>query len=161
MTDAPDNDEAALAAARERLERFERSASSRELMARLRASSPMHPFLVFRSLAMLGAAACGAGALAVLLVPLVSRDVAVRLAALDSAAGIPLPFVLIVLAGCALATMLAAHLAALASARSAPLLPQEAKIHSRLVSEVKQIEAQRAVKERMTPRPASPRLLAR
>lgn len=152
MTDGSDNDDGALAAARDRLERFERSASPGELMARLRASSPMHPFLLFRGLAMLGA---------VLVMPFVSRDIAVQLAALDSAAGIPLPFVLGVLAGCALATMLAAHLAALSSARSAPLLPHEAKIHSRLVSEVKQIEAQRAVKERMTPRPASPRLLAR
>ena len=73
----------------------------------------------------------------------------------------PLPLVLGVLAGCAIATALAAHLAALSSARNAPMLPHEAKVHSRLVSEVKQIEAQRAVKERMTPRPASPRLLAR
>ena len=88
-------------------------------------------------------------------------DMAIQFGALDQASGIPLPLVLGVLAGCALATMLAAHLAALSSARTAPLLPHEAKVHSRLVSEVRQIEAQRAVKERMTPRPASPRILAR
>ena len=161
MLDGPDDNDAALAEARARLERFERSATARELMARLRAANPMHPFLVFRSLAMLGVAGCGAAALAVLLVPLASRDVAVQLAALDQASGIPMPLVFGVLAGCALATMLAAHLAALATARGAPLLPHEARIHSRLVSDVKQIEAQRAVKERMTPRPATPRLLAR
>jgi hypothetical protein len=162
MADASDeNHESALAEARSRLEKFERSATSRELMARLRAASPMHPFLVFRTLGGLGALVCGSGAIAVLLLPLFSRDLAVQLAGLDDAAGVPMPFVLALLAGCALATMAAAHVAALSAARSAALQPHEAKIHSRLVSEIKQIEAQRAVKERMTPRPASPRLLAR
>src|SRR5687768_16578115 len=105
-----DTDDDALAAARQRLERFERSASARELLARLRASSPMHPFLLFRTLAMAGVALAGGGALVVLLVPLGSRDLAVQLAALDQASGIPLPLVLALLAGCSLATMVAAHL---------------------------------------------------
>lgn len=153
-----ENSEAALAEARSRLEHFERSTTARELMARLRASSPMHPFLLSRALALLGTVACGGGAVGVLLVPLASRDLAVRLGALDQASGIPLPLALALLAGCALATFIAAQLAALSAARNAPLLPHEARIHSRLVSDLRQIEAQRAVKERMTPGPAAPRL---
>lgn len=153
--------ERAIADARAKLQRFERSATTSELLTRLRASSRLHPFLLMRSLGGLAAAFSFALALVVMLVPLLSRDLASQLALLDDASGLPLPIVLGVLGGLSLVVALFAQFAATSSARSAPLLPHEAKIHQRLVSELQQLEAQRAVKERMTPKPAQPRLLAR
>lgn len=155
------DDETALKAARAKLEAFENGASAKDLIARLRHATPMHPVLLVRGLALFGAAVSGLATVGVLAAPLLSRDVAVFLLRLDEASGVPLPALLAVLGFCGLAVAIAAHLAAISLGRSAPFLPHEAKAHQRLVSEVKQLEAQRAVKERMTPPPARPRLLAR
>jgi hypothetical protein len=147
--------------ARRKLEEFEASGSGAELLARLRAASPLHPFLVARSLGGMLAVACGLATLASLVAPLASRDLAERMIALQSASGIPVPAALAILTVCAVAVMVAAHVAAVAAARGAPYRPHEAKIHQRLASELRQLEAQKAVKERMTPAGSGPRVLAR
>lgn len=152
--------EPALDLAKTNLDDFEARTQRSELVARLRRSNPMHPTLVVRGLAMLATLGSGAVAIGCLAAPLASRDLAVSLSRLDSALGVPLPAVLGLLFVLGLTTTAAAHLAAMAAARSTPLLPHEAKAHQRLVSEVKQLEAKKAVKKRMTPPPARPRLRA-
>ncbi len=146
--------------ARTKLEDFERSARASDVIARLRLSSPFHPTLLVRLLAVLATLGCVALTITTLAAPLLSRDLAILLARLDAAVGVPLPAVLGLRAFLGAITALGAHLGALAAGRSAPYLPHEARIHQRLVSDVKQLEAKQAVKKRMTPAPARPRLRA-
>jgi hypothetical protein len=149
--------DAAIRDARKRLDSFDRGATAGELLTRLRASSPLHPFLIVRSLSLLTTVFVLILALAALIVPFVSEDAAEIIARLDSASGIPLFLVLAVLVVCFFGVALGAHYAALAAARAAALLPHEAKVHQRLVSDLQQLEAQRAVSSRLTPLSAEPR----
>ncbi len=160
-TAAQEDLEKAIASARNKLDQFENGAGTSELLARLRNASPMHPFLVMRVVGLLGGMVSVVGAVAVMTSSVLSRDVAVQINDLQTAIGVPLPLVFVILATCGFTMMVAGHLGAISSGRSAPYLPAEAKAHQRLMADVQQLEAQRAVKERMTPRPATPRLLDR
>ncbi|MEZ4235918.1 MAG: hypothetical protein R3F59_07095 [Myxococcota bacterium] len=144
--------------AKNRLDKFERSATSGELVTRLRRYSPFHPFLVVRAFALFATMIMLVLAIAALVVPFVLSDVAVVVARLDAAAGIPMFAVFAVLVICFFFVAVGAHFVALVAARSAPMLPHEAREHQRLVSDLKQLEAQRAVMSRMTPRPSEPRM---
>jgi hypothetical protein len=158
---APTDDGDPLEHARLRLADFEASASSADLIARLRAASPLHPFLLVRTLAGVLTVVCAIATVASLAVPLLGRDLAERMLALDAASGIPVPVAIGILTVCAGVVLVAAHFAAAAAGRGAPYRPNEAKVHQRLTSEIRQLEAQKAVKERMTPVGAGPRVLAR
>lgn len=145
--------------ARDRLDAFERGTSRAELITRLRTSSPLHPFLLLRALALLATMATLAMAVAALALPLVPglSSAAELVMPFDEATGVPLFAILAVLVVCFFVVAAGAHFAAIAAARSAPLLAHEAKAHQRLVSDLKQLEAQRAVSARLTPRPSEPR----
>jgi hypothetical protein len=158
---APNIDGDPLELARQRLADFEASASTSDLIARLRAASPLHPFLLVRTVAGVLTALCAIATLASLAVPLLGRDFTERLLALDAASGIPVPAAFGIVTVCATVVLFAAHFAAAAAGRSAPYRPHEAKVHQRLTSDVRQLEAQKAVKQRMTPAGAGPRVLAR
>lgn len=151
----------AIRQARKKLDAFERATSSKELVVRLRASSPLHPFLILRALALVSTAGTLVLALVTLMIPFASHELAETIAQLDEATGVPLPGVLAVLVVCFFGIAVGAHFAALVSARSAPFLPHEAKAHQRLVADLQQLEAQRAVQRRMTPMSAEPRSRAR
>ena len=138
--------------ARERLAAFEELSARENLLARLSASSPGHPFILGRNVAAFGTMLLVLGSAAVLAVPMVGRDIAVRIAQLNEAMGFPLPIAMLVLAGCGGAMAVAFHQLALGAARGAPLLPDEAKKHQRLVADVKQLESRIAIEG--TPRPS-------
>ncbi|MEQ1504944.1 MAG: hypothetical protein ABMB14_22115 [Myxococcota bacterium] len=158
MSSIADHDfDDAIHQARNRLDAFERSASSGELVVRLRASSPLHPFLVMRALALLATLATVVLAILALALPVFNHQFAEIIGRLDDASGVPLFLVLAVLTLCFFGMALGAHFAALVSARNAPLLPHEAKVHQRLVADLQQLEAQRAVQQRLTPMSAEPR----
>ncbi len=159
LTTYADNQDlgSALVIARDKLEEFERDTINRGVLTRLRSNSPFHPFLLVRALALMSAALLGVAAVSVMAAPLISRDLAQQIGQIDSASPLPLPAALGLLAACGLLFALGAHLAALVAGRSAPLLPHEARIHQRLVSDVKRLEAQHAVSQRLTPGPPSPR----
>jgi hypothetical protein len=143
--------------ARTRLDAFERSFTARELLLRLRTHSPLHPFLVMRGLMLLASALTLVLAVVALTIPFLVPDAAEVIGRLDDAAGVPLFAVLAVLVVCFFGVALGGHFAAITSARSAPLLPHEARQHQRLVSDLQQLEAQRAVNSRLTPVSAEPR----
>jgi hypothetical protein len=151
----------AIRQARKRLDAFERSTSSGDLVTRLRASSPLHPFLVLRALALVATLGMLILTITALVIPFVYNDAAEIVAQLDDATGVPLFVVMAVLVLCFFGVAVGAHFAALVSARAAPFLPHEAKAHQRLVAELQQLEAQRAVQRRMTPMSAGPRIHAR
>lgn len=144
----------ALDAARQKLERFERRVMNRQVLVRLRAQSPLHPFLIFRFLSVVLAVVCFVATLAVMVAPLVSRELAQQVIEFDAMFRIDAPAVPALLGAGFLLFALCAHLAALVAGRSAPLLPHEARQHQRLISDVKRLEAQLAVSSRLTPSPA-------
>lgn len=144
--------------ARRRLEEFEGNATATELVARLRAANPVHPFLVLRALASMVCAICGTATFVSLLVPWIDRGLAQRIAALESVSGLPVPAALGILTACGAVALVAAHLGAASAGRNAAWRPREAKLHQRLMSDVRQLEAELLVRERITPRGASPRV---
>jgi hypothetical protein len=144
-----------LAAARQRLHAFERSRTSADHIARLKASSPLHPFLVGRAASGFIVVAAGGAGLAALVVPFVSRDVAGMVSQIDAAMGFPLFVAGLLLACCAMVTTVAAHFLAISAGKDAPLMPHEARSHQRLVSDVLQLEAR---KRTSTPAPARSRI---
>lgn len=161
MVDAEGDIEEELVAARKRLAEFESAGSTRDLLARLSASSPMHPFLIFRTLGVLGAMGAIGVMVLVLLGSVLSRDVAQVVGTIEEVIFLPVPVVLLLLAMMCGAGAVLGWIGAISAGRDAPFLPHEAKTHQRLVSDVQQLEARRSVKERITPKPAPPRLLDR
>jgi hypothetical protein len=151
--------EAAIRDAQRKLDKFERSASGASVLYRLRLASPLHPFLVIRALGLFAAIMLVLFAGAALVGPLVSDEAAEVLAHLDGSAGLPLFAVLAVLVVCMFGVGAGAHFAAIAAGRSAPLLPHEARQHQRLVADLRQLEAQRAVQQRISPHGAEPRIV--
>ncbi|MEQ1566795.1 MAG: hypothetical protein ABMA64_14230 [Myxococcota bacterium] len=149
--------EAAIRDARSQLDAFERSTSAQQLLARLQSASPLHPFLLLRSLSLIGTAFLVVAMMLALTLPFLYEPAAELIARLDSASGVPLFGVLAVLVVCSFGMALGGHFAAVTAARSATLMPNEAKIHQRLVSDLQQLEAQRAVSARLTPLSAEPR----
>src|SRR5688572_17604853 len=105
----------AIRQARKRLDAFERSASSGELVTRLRTSSPLHPFLVLRALALISTAGTLVLTIVSLVIPFADNDLAEIIAQLDEATGVPLPGVLAVLVVCFFGIAVGAHFAALVS----------------------------------------------
>jgi hypothetical protein len=157
----PDDLEAEISKAKKKLADFESGASWRELTARLQASSPMSPFLLARSLGLVGAGATTLVMLVVVVGSVFSRDVAEIVNGVEEAILVPVPVVLAGLTAMLGVGALLGWMGAVSAGRDAPYLPHEAKVHQRLMSEVQQLEAKRHVKERMTPKPATPRLLDR
>lgn len=147
----------AIRKAKSDLDRFEQSASGRELLLRLRTASPLHPWLVLRAMLLGITMLLTTAALFALALPFLHPDIAEIIGELDNAIGVPLPGIIALLVPLFFLMALGAHFLALVSARNAPLLPHEAKIHQRLVSDLKQLEAQRSVQMRMTPLSATPR----
>lgn len=139
------------------LEHFEQGFSSRELLSRLRSASPLHPILVLRFGLLTVTIFLAVAAVGSLSLPFLSNDVAEVVGQLDQSIGVPLPGVIASLVPLFFLMALGVHYLALLLARSAPLLPHEARLHQRLVSDVKQLEAQRSVQRRMTPLSATPR----
>jgi hypothetical protein len=156
-----DSPQAKLAEARQRLADFEESITHSDLVARLRADKPLHPLLMLRWLALVLCLSGGVSAIGSLIVPWIDRGLAQQLAALETASGLAMPVALGLLTVCAAVVLISAHFAAAAVAVHAPWRPHEAKMHQRLVSDVRQLEAQTAVRDRLTPRGASPRNVAR
>lgn len=149
-----------LAQARQKLDTFERKTMNRNVLTRLRTRSPFHPFLVIRALALMATALLSVAAISIMVAPLLSRDIAIQIGRFDAVTFLPLPVAVGLLAGGALLFAFGAHMAALVAGRNAPLLAQEARVHQRLVSDVKRLEAQKAVSARLTPRPPRPRMHA-
>lgn len=148
----------ALAAARDKLDRFERRVMNHQVLVRLRAQSPFHPFLLFRTLSLMLAVVLLVASVAVMLVPLAGRDAAEQVLAFETMfSGTPAPAIPGLLAVGCLLFALCAHLAALVAGRGAALLPHEARQHQRLTSDVKRLEAQLAVSSRVTPPPSDRR----
>jgi hypothetical protein len=143
------------------LDQFERGTSARELLTRLRASDPFHPWLILRASFLFLTMVLTASAIVALVLPFLHHDIAEVVGMLDAAAGVPLPGILAFLVPLFFLMALGAHFLALVAARNAPLLAHEAKTHQRLVSDVKQLEAQRSVQLRMTPMTATPRIHTR
>jgi hypothetical protein len=147
-----DDINAQLQAARQRLSDFEEASARANLLARLKASQPAHPFLLARTGAGLGGMALLLGAVALGAAPLfLGRATAITLQQLDQSLGFPMPIALVVLSLCAFAMAVAAHQLALGAARQVPLLPAEGKQHQRYVADVKQLESKLAMEG--TPRP--------
>ncbi len=140
-----------LQTAREKLAAFEEASNRDHLLARLRATTPAHPFLLGRTGAALGGMVLMVLGLASMAVSILSPDAARQVSAIDAALGFPLVVALFVVALCFGAMAVAAHQLALGAARNAPLLPDEAKRHQRLVADVKQLESRLALEG--TPRP--------
>jgi hypothetical protein len=156
-----DSPQERLAEARQRLADFEASVTQSDLVARLRAAHPLHPVLILRAFGAITCVASGAAALASLIVPWIDRSLAQQMVALEASSGLAIPVALGLLTVCAGVVMISAHFAAATVAVHAPWRPHEAKMHQRLVSDVRQLEAQAAVRDRLTPRGASPRILSR
>lgn len=147
-----------LAAARDKLDRFERRVMNQQVLVRLRAHMPLHPFLLFRFLALALGVLFLVASVLVIVAPLVSREMAQRVVEFDAMfTTIPAPAVPALLGAGCLLFGLGAHLAALVAGRGAPLLAHEARQHQRLVSDVKRLEAQLAVSARLTPSPSTRR----
>jgi hypothetical protein len=157
----PDDLEGEILKAKKKLAEFENGSSYLELTARLAQSNPMHPFLLARTLSIAGATFCIILLLVALIGSAVSRDVAQAAGAVEDVLHIPLPVALGVLTAVLGLFGLLGFGFAVSAGRDAPYLPHEAKVHQRLMSDVQQLEAKRSVKERMTPKPATPRLLDR
>jgi len=149
-----------LAEARRRVTDFERSTQA-DLIARLRAAEPLHPLLIVRALALVGCIGGSVATVGSLMVPWLDRGLAQRMAALEAASGLLIPVALGLLTVCAGVVLVSTQYAAAAAAVDAPWRPHEAKIHQRLVSDLRQLEAQTAVRDRLTPRSASPRSVPR
>jgi len=143
--------QAALTSARERLAAFEEEVEGVNLLARLKASHAMHPLLLGRGLAILGSLVFLGLTVATLAVPMVSRSLAQDVVRMEVAMGFPLPLALGVCTLCLGAMGMAVHQLALGAARNAPMLPDQAKKHQRLMADVKQLEARLAYEG--TPRP--------
>jgi len=150
-----------LADARQRLADFEESANQSDLIARLRAADPLHPLLVVRALALIGCLVGGVATVGSLLVPWIDRGLAQQMAALEAVSGFAVPVALGLLTACAAVILISMQFAAATAGTNAPWRPHEAKIHQRLVSDLRQLEAQSSVRERLTPRGASPRIAPR
>lgn len=148
----------ALAAARDKLERFEQRVLNRHVMVRLRTQSPLHPFLLFRFFSLVFGVLFIVASIGIIVAPLFGREIAQRVLEFEAMfSGMPAPAVPALLAAGCLLFALCAHLAALVAGRSAALLPHEARQHQRLMSDVKRLEAQLAVSSRLTPSPADRR----
>lgn len=157
----PDDLEAQITQAKKKLQEFENGASWRDHVARLSRSNPMHPFLLVRNLSF-GAMAVVAVLLVVTMIASVAiRDVAEVVNGIEAAVFVPIPLLLSLLCFALAFGGVLGLVGAVSAGREAPYLPHEAKVHQRLSSEVLQLEAKRSVKERMTPKPATPRLLDR
>lgn len=153
--------ENAISDARERLDAFDADSTAAQLLYRLRTSSPLHPFLLLRWVGLAIAFVSLVGTLGALVGPFLQRDMAELIGHLDEAAGVPMFAVLAMLVVCSFAVALGGHFASIAAGRSAPLLPDEAKRHQRLVADLQQLEAQRAVWARISPMGAEPRVQPR
>jgi len=147
-----DDIQAALAEARQRLTDFEDDAEGSNLLTRLGRAQPGHPLLIGRTVAMLACFAFLVATAGILAVPALSRDLAGTVSRMQDAMGFPLPVALGVCTVCLAALGMALHQLALGAARNAPMLPDEAKKHQRLVADVKQLEARLAYEG--TPKPA-------
>jgi hypothetical protein len=147
--------------ARRRLAEFEASATQSELLARLRAHAPVHPWLVMRAVALVSCVACGGATVASLVVPWLDRGLAQQMVALEVQSGLAVPVALGILTVCAGVVLFASQAAAISAARDVPWRPHEAKVLQRLTSDLRQLEAESAVRERLTPRSASPRMVPR
>jgi hypothetical protein len=144
--------QAALTAARQRLAAFEEEVEGTYLLARLKRSNRLHPLLIVRVVALLGTVLFVVATTAALVAPMLDRGLAHTVGALDTALGFPFPLAVGVCALCLGAMALAVHQLALGAARNAPMLPDQAKKHQRLMADVKQLEARLAFEG--TPRPA-------
>jgi len=143
--------QAALKEARLRLAAFEEEAESSNLLTRLRRTNPGHPLLIGRTGAILVSCALLVGTVGVLAAPVFSRDFAGTVSRLNDTMGFPLPVALGVCTLAMGAMGMALHQLARGAARNAPMLPDEAKKHQRLVADVKQLEAR--ITFEGTPRP--------
>lgn len=142
MTDV----QAQLTEARQKLAAFEEEIDGGDVLGRLRAMSPFHPLLIARGMAIAGTIGAVLVALGVLAAPMVfSREVATTLVRMEAQIGFSLPLVIGVVAGCFSSFGIAVHQLAVVVARNAPLLPDQAKQHQRLMARIKQLEAQAAV----------------
>lgn len=157
----PDDLEAEITQAKKKLAEFEAGASWSELTARLQRSNPMHPFLLVRTLAFGGMAVCAVVLLCTMGGSVFSRDIAEMVGKFEAAVFVPFPLLMSTLAMALAFGGVLGWAGAVSAGREAPYLPHEAKVHQRLTSDVLQLEAKRTVKERMTPKPATPRLLDR
>jgi hypothetical protein len=157
----PDDLEVEITKAKQKLDAFENGSTWRELTARLQASNRMHPFLLVRTMGVSGAMLSLTALLLVLMGSVFSRDVAEVIGSIESVVLVPMPILLGLLAVFLGVGGLLGWIGSISAGREAPYLPHEAKVHQRLLSDVQQLEAKRSVKERMTPKPATPRLLDR
>ena len=156
-----DENEAELAKARTALQQFEDNVGWRDLLARLQRASPMHPFLLFRNVSAFLFVASALGMIGLMGMSVISRDFAERINGIERVIVVPIPALLGLIAVVAFFSTILAFVGAISSGRQAPFLPHEAKVHQRLLADVQQLEAKRSVKERMTPKPATPRLIDR
>lgn len=147
--------------ARKKLRDFEESAPTEALIKRLRVRAPFHPALIarvaFLILAMIG------GLTSVMLIVMALADaMPSALLDLDARVGPPLPVMSGVFAVCLGVAFLGASQAAMIFARESPLLPAEQREHDRLTGEIRRLEGQIALMERMraTPRGTRPRQVA-
>lgn len=137
-----------LAEAEWRLGRFERRAFQSRAVARLLRHRPFHLVLVLRAMALVASFLLALATIAVLLVPIYgSPDTTAALSRLDGG-GLPIPLGLALLFGCGLLFALCAHLAAWVFGRAAPLLPDEAREHQRLKSDVDRLRTTLSMNDR-------------
>ncbi len=163
--ETPEDIDKQLGAARTKLQSFEDSVDRKRLLKRLKIASPSHPVLLFRGMFLLLTVLMLVCALAILIIPLFSNELARTIAKFDQIVPVPpevpaLPALLGGLALCMLFGWLMTTLAALAMGRDAQMLPWEQKAHQKLVNEVTRLTTQKAVMARMrnTPAGARPRI---
>jgi hypothetical protein len=155
-----------LSNAKKALQEFEDGADWQRLLLRVRTASPAHPVLLGRFLFAGAGVLSVLGAIAVLLVPLVSEDLARTLAAFDEIVPyVPeelpaLPTLLLALSVVMAVGWVFATYAATSLGRDTTMLPWEQKQHQKLVNEVTRLTTQKAVMERIkaTPAGARPRI---
>lgn len=146
---------------RGKLELLEEDVSRGQALARIRAAHRWHPVLLARLFFLVLTVLVTVGALAVAALPFANPELSKQLVPLQSAIGIPLPIVILLLALCVGVAWMMATQASIVIGRECPLLPWEKKERERLAGELSRLTRQRQMMARVrgTPMGARPRLM--
>ena len=130
------------------LDEFNGSVSRTDLIARVQSARPLHPALM---VARAASTAAGLTLIATLIWTgmVASGTLPTALVAFAEPAGVPAPLIGLALALCCGAIMACARELAVMAGEHSPMLPNEAKVHQRLVSDVLRLKAMRTVRARV------------
>lgn len=131
------------------LDEFNSGVTRRALVARLNAARPLHPALWVARVAQATAGLLMIASLTWTGLVVSGAPIPHAMVVMSDPAGLPAPLMLLALALCCGAIMVASRELAAVAGERVPLLPNEAKAHQRLVSDVLRLRAARDVRERI------------